>query len=131
MRRGPSWLVTVAIAATALTAIVEWRLLAATGLVRSFYTDESANQPASSARTRNIDLAFLEPGEVRAGSSFRVWWGGFWYAPSDRTFDLTVHTSGRVEVVVDGRTVISHEATDAASVVGQTVSLSKGAHALI
>ena len=119
----------VAAALTVFSGAVHGLIAPPTGLIRTFYSDDGfSGEPLVQSQTTEISLAFLDEDPTLPRRFFSVEWSGFWFLPRATTVELFAGGDDRVDVAVDGRRVLRRNSAVGTHTVGETITLSAGAH---
>ena len=131
-RRLVWWYLCVVAALTALSGAVHGLIAPPTGLVRTFYSDSGfSGDPLFQDHTTEISLAFLDEDPTLPRRFFSVEWSGFWFLPRATTVELYAGGDDRVDVAVDGQRVLRRNIAVGMHTVGETLTLSAGAHEIL
>ena len=122
----------VAVVLTLVSAAVHGLIAPATGLVRTFYPETGfSGEPLFQDRTSELSLAFLDEDPTLPRRFFSVEWNGFWFLPRATTVELYAGGDDRVDVAVDGQRVLRRNIAVGMHTVGETITLSAGAHEIL
>ena len=126
------WYLSVVASLTVLSGAVHGLIAPTTGLVRTFYADTGfSGDPLFQDHTTEISLAFLDEDPTLPRRFFSVEWSGFWFLPQATTVELYAGGDDRVDVAVDGQRVLRRNIAVGMHTIGETVTLSAGAHEIL
>ena len=107
--------------------IVE-RLLPATGLTRSVFTQPGFGGVPDEARTSEINLGFLDEQTSLPRQNFSARWRGFFFVPQAQTIEFFAGGNDEVELRVDGELLLTRSLREGMRTVGRRITLEAGAH---
>ena len=132
-RRHPvRWYLCVVATLTVLSGAMHGLIAPPTGLVRAFYSNSGfSGEPLFQDRSAEVSLAFLDEDPSLPRRFFSVQWDGFWFLPRATTVELYAGGDDGVDVAVDGQRILRRNIAVGMHTVGETITLSAGAHEIL
>ena len=112
---------------SAFPAAIE-RLLPATGLTRSVFTQPGFSGVPDEAHTSEINLGFLDEQTSLPRQNFSARWRGFFFVPRAQTIEFFAGGNDEVELRVDGELLLTRSLREGMRTVGRRITLEAGAH---